>query len=168
MDQGCPRHSKIRAVRRAQIPDGPPVVSRHLGLHQHRPAAARRSARQVIDYDQKVGHFHDLRGTAVTRLALSGRSAREIAAITGHSLKDVEAMLVAHYLDLGGRLCLDPSNALVVVGDRAIDAFLRPHGANARSARWDLADRLPLRLTRPGGAKLVAPASLLISHLSGA
>jgi len=47
-------------------------------------------------------HFHDLRGTAVTRLALAGCTVPEIAAITGHSLKDVEAILDAHYL--GGRI----------------------------------------------------------------
>jgi integrase len=47
-------------------------------------------------------HFHDLRGTAVTRLALAGCTVPEIAAITGHSLKDVEAILDAHYL--GGRV----------------------------------------------------------------
>lgn len=46
-------------------------------------------------------HFHDLRGTAVTRLALAGCSTSEIASFTGHSLKDVEALLDAHYL--GGR-----------------------------------------------------------------
>jgi integrase len=49
-------------------------------------------------------HFHDLRGTAVTRLALSGCTVPEIASITGHSLKDVEAILEAHYL--GGRIQL--------------------------------------------------------------
>lgn len=43
-------------------------------------------------------HFHDLRGTAVTRLAIAGCTVPEIAAITGHSLKDVEAILDAHYL----------------------------------------------------------------------
>jgi integrase len=43
-------------------------------------------------------HFHDLRGTAVTRLALAGCTVPQIAAITGHSLKDVEAILDAHYL----------------------------------------------------------------------
>jgi hypothetical protein len=32
------------------------------------------------------------------RLALAGCSAPEIAAITGHSLKDVHAILDAHYL----------------------------------------------------------------------
>jgi integrase len=43
-------------------------------------------------------HFHDLRGTAVTRLALAECSVPQIAAITGHSLKDVEAILQTHYL----------------------------------------------------------------------
>lgn len=47
-------------------------------------------------------HFHDLRGTAVTRLALAGCTVPQIAAITGHSLKDVEEILDAHYL--GGRI----------------------------------------------------------------
>jgi integrase len=42
--------------------------------------------------------FHDLRGTAVTRLAIAGCSEAEIAAITGHSLRDVHAILDAHYL----------------------------------------------------------------------
>jgi integrase len=42
--------------------------------------------------------FHDLRGTAVTRLALGGATEPEIAAITGHSLKDVCAVPNAHYL----------------------------------------------------------------------
>jgi len=43
-------------------------------------------------------HFHDLRGTAVTRLALAECTVPQIAAITGHSLKDVEAILGTHYL----------------------------------------------------------------------
>lgn len=43
--------------------------------------------------------FHDLRGTAVTRLALAGCTTPEIATLTGHSLKEVEAMLDAHYLN---------------------------------------------------------------------
>jgi integrase len=43
-------------------------------------------------------HFHDLRGTAVTRLALSGCSTPQIAAITGHSPRDVDEILKAHYL----------------------------------------------------------------------
>lgn len=42
--------------------------------------------------------FHDLRGTAVTRLAIAGCSVPEIAAITGHNLRQVAAILDAHYL----------------------------------------------------------------------
>lgn len=42
--------------------------------------------------------YHDLRGTAVTRLALAACSVPEIATITGHSLADVNAILDSHYL----------------------------------------------------------------------
>ena len=42
--------------------------------------------------------FNDLRGTAVTRLALVGCSEAEIATLTGHSLRDVRSILDAHYL----------------------------------------------------------------------
>ncbi len=42
--------------------------------------------------------FNDLRGTAVTRLALGGCSEPEIATITGHTLRDVRSILDAHYL----------------------------------------------------------------------
>jgi len=42
--------------------------------------------------------FNDLRGTAVTRLALVGCSEAEIATTTGHSLRDVRSILDAHYL----------------------------------------------------------------------
>jgi integrase len=48
--------------------------------------------------------FHDLRGTAVTRLALAGCSVPEIASITGHSLKQVTAILDAHYLSRDSEL----------------------------------------------------------------
>jgi len=42
--------------------------------------------------------FNDLRGTAVTRLAIAGCEVPEIATITGHSLRDVNSILDAHYL----------------------------------------------------------------------
>jgi integrase len=42
--------------------------------------------------------FNDLRGTAVTRLALVGCSESEIASISGHSIRDVRSILDAHYL----------------------------------------------------------------------
>ena len=48
--------------------------------------------------------FHDLRGTAITRLAVAGCSEAEIATITGHSLRDVGAILDAHYLSRDARL----------------------------------------------------------------
>lgn len=50
--------------------------------------------------------FHDLRGTAVTRLALAGCSEAEIATITGHSMRDVGAILDAHYLKRDFRLAV--------------------------------------------------------------
>jgi integrase len=42
--------------------------------------------------------FHDLRGTAVTRLAKVGATEAEIATFTGHSLQTVRAILDKHYL----------------------------------------------------------------------
>lgn len=42
--------------------------------------------------------FHDLRGTAVTRLAIAGCTEAEIATITGHNLRAVRSILDAHYL----------------------------------------------------------------------
>jgi integrase len=42
--------------------------------------------------------FNDLRGTFVTRAALKGASEAQIAAVTGHNLKDVRNIMDAHYL----------------------------------------------------------------------
>jgi len=42
--------------------------------------------------------FNDLRGTAVTRLALAGCTEAEIATLTGHSLRDARSILDAHDL----------------------------------------------------------------------
>jgi integrase len=42
--------------------------------------------------------FHDLRGTAVTRLKSAGATIPEIAQITGHSLATVTAILDSHYM----------------------------------------------------------------------
>jgi integrase len=49
-------------------------------------------------------HFHDLRGSAVLRLAIAGGTVPEIATFTGHSLKDVESILERHYLGRDVRL----------------------------------------------------------------
>ncbi|TIL25599.1 MAG: integrase [Mesorhizobium sp.] len=43
--------------------------------------------------------FNDIRGTAVTRLAIVGATVPEIATITGHSLRDVNAILDSNYLN---------------------------------------------------------------------
>ena len=48
--------------------------------------------------------FHDVRGSAVVRLALAEATAPQIATFTGHSLKDAEAILDAHYLGRDMRL----------------------------------------------------------------
>lgn len=48
--------------------------------------------------------FHDLRGSAVTRLALAGATVAEIASITGHALRDASAILERHYLGTDMRL----------------------------------------------------------------
>ncbi|MFP4237988.1 MAG: tyrosine-type recombinase/integrase, partial [Rhodosalinus sp.] len=50
--------------------------------------------------------FHDLRGTAVTRLAVAGCEVPEIAAITGHKLHKVAAILDSHYLSRDSALGL--------------------------------------------------------------
>ncbi|MGE3877399.1 MAG: tyrosine-type recombinase/integrase [Parvibaculaceae bacterium] len=47
--------------------------------------------------------FHDLRGTAVTRLAEVGCTPSEIATITGHSMRDIGAML-DRYMKRTGKL----------------------------------------------------------------
>jgi integrase len=51
--------------------------------------------------------FNDLRGTAVTRLAIVGCSEAQIASITGHSLRDVRSILDQHYLHRDPALAMD-------------------------------------------------------------
>jgi integrase len=48
--------------------------------------------------------FHDMRGSAVTRLAHAGCEVPEIATFTGHSLRDVTEILDAHYLSRDQKL----------------------------------------------------------------
>ena len=70
--------------------------------------------------------FHDLRGTAVTRLALAGCTVPEIAAITGHALREVETILDAHYL---GR-----SSGLAVAAVAKLESHRSGTGAANRPA----------------------------------
>ena len=67
----------------------------------------------------KLLHFHDLRGTAVTRMALAGCTVPMIASITGHSLEDVNAILSANYL--GGQVEL-AEQAVLLLESRYGDA----------------------------------------------
>jgi integrase len=63
------------------------------------PDGFRSSWRKAYKKSGIVGvTFNDLRGTAVTRLALAKCTEAEIATITGHSLRDVRSILDAHYL----------------------------------------------------------------------
>jgi integrase len=69
------------------------------------PDGFRTSWRKAVTKSGVVGvTFNDLRGTAVTRLALAGSTEAEIATITGHSLRDVRSILDAHYLSRDPRL----------------------------------------------------------------
>lgn len=81
-------------------------------------------------------HFHDLRGTAVTMLAEAGCTTPQIAAITGHSLKTVTAIL-DKYL----------ARTRVLAGE-AVTLF-----ENAKSTKF--ANRLQTRTPKPskGAAK---------------
>lgn len=56
--------------------------------------------------------FNDLRGTAVTRLALAGCSEPEIASITGHTLRNVKSILEKHYLKRDPQLALNAISKL--------------------------------------------------------
>jgi integrase len=63
------------------------------------PNGFRQSWRKACAKAGVVGvTFHDLRGTAVTRLAVAGCTEAEIATVTGHSLRDVRTILDSHYL----------------------------------------------------------------------
>lgn len=62
--------------------------------------------------------FHDLRGTATTRMALAGCTVPEIAAVTGHSLKDVETILDMHYLGGRAELAASAMRKMVVAQDQ--------------------------------------------------
>jgi integrase len=48
--------------------------------------------------------FNDLRGTAVTRLALCGATEAEIATVTGHALSEIRSILDKHYFHRDPRL----------------------------------------------------------------
>jgi len=68
--------------------------------HPWKPDGFRTAWRRACEAAGVAGvTFNDLRGTAVTRLAIAGCTEAEIATITGHSLRDVRSILDAHYLN---------------------------------------------------------------------
>ncbi|MDN3627141.1 tyrosine-type recombinase/integrase [Methylobacterium isbiliense] len=75
--------------------------------------------------------FHDLRGSAVVHLALAGCAVPEIAAITGHSLKDAEAILHRHYLGRDIRLA-ETAMRKREESERSREAVKRPCKTAAR------------------------------------
>lgn len=56
--------------------------------------------------------FHDLRGTAASRLKQAGATIEEIAEITGHSTNEVHSILEAHYLASNPDLALSGMSKL--------------------------------------------------------
>ena len=76
----------------------PSELAINLAARPHRPPT-RRSHKACAKAGIVGVTFNDLRGTAVTRLALAGCTVPQIAPITGHSLRDVHSILDAHYLD---------------------------------------------------------------------
>jgi integrase len=93
-----PVGAPLKAALDATTKRGPIILTNTL----HRPwteGAFRMAWWQACKKAAIVGlTFNDLRGTAVTRLALVECSEPQIASITGHSLRDVRSILDAHYL----------------------------------------------------------------------
>jgi integrase len=76
-----------------------PIIMTTMDGNPWTPDGFRASWRKACKRAAVVGvTFNDLRGTAVTRLALAGCTEPEIATISGHSLRDVRSILDAHYL----------------------------------------------------------------------
>ena len=104
------RQSKTGA--RVSIPVGAPLKAALDSATKHGPLVLASTDKRPWTADgfraswrkacAKVGivgvTFNDLRGTAVTRLAIAECTEAEIATITGHSLRDVRSILDAHYL----------------------------------------------------------------------
>ena len=82
---GTPRRSPLILTQR----DGKPWTEEGF----------RSSFRKTVAKTEIKGRtFQDLRGTAVTRLAVAEATEAEIATLTGHSLRDVRSILDANYL----------------------------------------------------------------------
>jgi integrase len=93
---GAPLKTALDAAARSKVG---PIILVSTDRRPWTPDGFRASWRKAC---QKAGitevTFNDLRGTAVTRLALVECTEPQIASITGHSLRDVRSILDAHYL----------------------------------------------------------------------
>ena len=88
----------LRELLSGTKPSGPRILTNTRGT-PWTSDGFRASWRKLCKRAGVVGlSFHDLRGSAVTRLALAGCTPPEIASVTGHALADVCAMLDRHYL----------------------------------------------------------------------
>lgn len=91
---GAPLKAALDATPRRQA-----VVLLNLDGQQWTQDGFRTSWRRACEKAGVTGlTFHDLRGTAVTRLALAGATEAEIATFTGLSMVTVRHILDAHYL----------------------------------------------------------------------
>src|SRR3954454_9432275 len=111
-DSGQIRLRQSKTGRRIAMPAGSPLKALLDATERHGPLILTNSRRRPWTSDgfrtswskvcARAGvtglTFHDLRGSAVVRLALAEATVPQIATFTGHSLKDVEAILDAHYL----------------------------------------------------------------------
>lgn len=100
------RIAAIRARRQDNVinPNEPLILREDTGkaydVHAYRKAFRRARDVAAVDCPSVVDkRFQDLRDTAVTRLALAGCDMPQIAAITGHSLVSITA-IIRHYLVL--------------------------------------------------------------------
>jgi len=93
-----PAGAPLRTLLDATTRPGPLILTNTLGRPGTSDGFRTSWGRLASVPGSTARRFHDLRGTAVVRLAIAGASVVQIAAVTGHSLKDVEAILDAHYL----------------------------------------------------------------------
>jgi integrase len=119
MQRKTVRLGKVGKAKRVTIPVSPILKAWLDGMPRHGPTILTntRGALWTEDGFRSSWHdaviaaginedltFHDLRGSAVVRLALSGSTVPMIATFTGHALKDVEHILDRHYLGRDVRL----------------------------------------------------------------
>ncbi|HET6536687.1 MAG TPA: site-specific integrase [Sphingopyxis sp.] len=102
---GQPLRTALDACRAGQVAERARHILQTVHGQPWTSDGFRTSWRKACDRASITGlTFHDLRGTAVTRLAIAGCSEAEIVTITGHSMKDVGSILDASYLHRDSQL----------------------------------------------------------------